>query len=140
MIRPSSAISASLVYADTRCARLTAQLEGLVALRIADAHVLPLNISRYGDEIVGYSAGVRKLAVETNSAELTSSLDRLDEVAAELQAVAHRFESVRHSAKICAAGVRKLNAMAIKFERAFISEKGLPGREWVRPPLAVRSR
>ena len=130
--RHSSDTSASLACVANSHAGLTAQLEGLVALRIADAHILPLNISRYGDEIIGYSAGVRKLAAGTSSAELTSSLDKLDAVAVELQTVAHRFESVRHSAKICAAGTRKLNAIAVKFERAFISEKGLPGREWVR--------
>ncbi len=105
-----------------------ARVFGLLAIRMADADVLPYDYEEYGKETTAYIEAARKKA-ET---EFGSQAPDFTEAAN----AAHLFEKA--GAKILSAhqnpphDVAELNQTLIQAERALLIPEGLPNRPWYR--------
>ncbi len=107
-----------------------ARILGLMALRLSEAEILPLDYEEYGQEIESYLAEIE------NGMTLMGGTGRVDFAPAKRAAV-----ELTHAAR----GVRKrtgymlaheieptedLNRSLAKVEQAFLLPEGLPGRPW----------
>jgi N-acetylated-alpha-linked acidic dipeptidase len=109
-----------------------ARFAGVLALRFANADLLPLDAAAYGREIAGYAE------------ELAASPEGLP-LASELGAVAAK---AREWSRVCAAAqaaiensagkdggpypIGRANAWLMSLERALLDPPGIPGRPWFR--------
>lgn len=110
-----------------------AQLAGVIALRFANADVLPLDPSRYGHEVAAYAEDLaaspagRSLAADL--ARLSTAADRWSrEAKATQDAVAAELASGLADAR----RIRAVNGWLLGVERAVSDPAGLPGRPWFR--------
>lgn len=107
-----------------------ARLWGVLALRLANADVLPFDFVPYAREIRAY---LRELEVsypsERRAADLLPLLEQADKLERAAQAAATQTEKL-------AAGDAKtwmrLNRAFLEFERALTTPHGIPGRPWFR--------
>ena len=110
-----------------------AKLVGVLALRFANADVLPLSASTYGREIARYA---EELAVEENGKLYASELHGMETSAhAWSEAAGKAEESIARrlaSGKMPAAEITAANEWLMSLERALLAEDGLPGRPWFR--------
>ena len=111
-----------------------AQLWGTMALRVADAPVLPFDYTDYANQIREYFNESVKLAKHRH---LDKGIDEksMNEALESFSSEAARVESERQklssdSDKPSAARLRRLNDALMGAERAFIDERGLLGRPW----------
>jgi N-acetylated-alpha-linked acidic dipeptidase len=96
---------------------------GLLALRLANADVLPLDYAAYAARIREFIDAVdRRYATE-----LTPARAAADRLAAAASAAATEMEVVRSNGS--AAGI---NRRLMAAERAFLDPEGIPGRPWYR--------
>jgi N-acetylated-alpha-linked acidic dipeptidase len=109
---------------------------GLLALRLANADVLPFD---YGE----YAVRLREFADEVEKRWRASPLASAGGASpfAPVQAAVARFESAASSAgtlqrnalePASAAGRAAVNRTLMQVERAFIDSRGIPGRAWYR--------
>ena len=110
-----------------------ARLNGILALRFANADVLPYDVSSYGTDLVDHMASLEDRARELG---MSVSLDGLGAAVSELRHSAAAFEDSR---KACVAGrarrtpdLRAINAALIGLEKAFVHPGGLQERPWHR--------
>jgi len=106
------------------------QLWGLLALRLADADIVPLDYESYGTRLQEFAREVeRRRPVEAAAQfeELRAAIARLSSASAQLNA---RRE--RALASPDAAGARAINRQLIRAERLLTDAAGLPGRPWYR--------
>ena len=98
-----------------------------MAVRLADADVLPLDYSAYATTIAGYA---RELETRSPSA----ALGEIREAVAQLDAAATAFISRRASVmeRNDRDGMTELNRRLIAAERALLDDRGIPGRPWYR--------
>ncbi|HEV3486320.1 MAG TPA: transferrin receptor-like dimerization domain-containing protein, partial [Vicinamibacterales bacterium] len=103
------------------------QLWGVIALRIAQADVLPLDYSAYAPEI-------RKYIADIEGRWPGASLPEIRDGVAALESAAAGFERQRDAALAADAPEtrRELNRRLIAAERALLDEAGIPGRSWYR--------
>jgi N-acetylated-alpha-linked acidic dipeptidase len=108
------------------------QLWGLVALRLADADVVPLAYDVYAQRIVDYAAEIGRRWTGPGAGEPGNPLDNVRGAATELAAAAIRFNRQRDGA-LGAGGsprIERLNRALLAVERALTDAEGLPGRPW----------
>jgi N-acetylated-alpha-linked acidic dipeptidase len=108
------------------------QLWGLLALRLAQADVLPLDYVPYADRVTDFAKEVGRRWMGAGDTH-----DRLADVrtaATELRSAAELFNSrVRNAlTKSDTPAIRILNRQLIAVERALLDPAGLPGRSWYR--------
>ncbi len=110
-----------------------ARYVGLLALRFANADVLPFDAPAYGREIARYGSA---LAGSVPAGSLAAALGALAEKARAWSAAAEAAQQ-RITARLRAgeAGfvfLRDVNAWMLSLERSLIDGGGLPGRPWFR--------
>jgi N-acetylated-alpha-linked acidic dipeptidase len=93
-----------------------ARLWGLLALRLANAEVLPLEYAAYGRDVRKYA---EDLAAQVDLAAVTAAADALAAVPAPVP-------------QATAAGNAAVNAALMRAERALLEPAGIPGRPWFR--------
>jgi N-acetylated-alpha-linked acidic dipeptidase len=99
---------------------------GIVALRLANADVLPLDYTRYADALAEFVDEVARRAptgTERMFVPMTRAIDRLRDAAA---AVNRRATQRRVDAE----GRKRLDTALMQVERAFLDQAGLAGRPW----------
>jgi N-acetylated-alpha-linked acidic dipeptidase len=96
---------------------------GLLALRLANAEVLPLDYAAYAGRILEFIKGIDG----RYAAELAPARAAADRFAAAAAAVAREMEQASGTAS--AGG---LNRRLMAVERAFLDPEGIPGRPWYR--------
>lgn len=108
-----------------------ARIDGVLALRLANADVIPYDIARYGSDIVEHAETLEQLG---ETFEVPVRLDRLKAAAAEFTVRAREFEAARDArlAGTAPAVAPALNAALIALEKAFIDMDGLQTRPWSR--------
>ena len=110
-----------------------ARLAGVLALRFANADVLPFDPSPYGREIAAYA---KDLAAAPAGRPLAPDLARLSSAAdawsREAKATQDSIAAELVSGRADAARVRAINAWLLDLERAVSDSAGLPGRPWFR--------
>jgi N-acetylated-alpha-linked acidic dipeptidase len=108
------------------------QLWGLLALRLAQADVIPLDYVPYAERVAEFGREVGRRWVAAGD-----TTDRLAEVraaAAEFRAAAEIFNTRARNAltKFDTSVIPTLNRQLIAVERALLDPAGLPGRSWYR--------
>jgi N-acetylated-alpha-linked acidic dipeptidase len=104
-----------------------ARVQGLEALRMADADVLPFDYVTYSNEISSYLAAAKKKAAD-------AGLSSLDFAPAEAAAgrMANSARKVQTLEMAASGDLARLNLALRQTETAFISSSGLPDRPWYR--------
>jgi N-acetylated-alpha-linked acidic dipeptidase len=114
------------------------RLWGLLALRFADADVVPLDYSLYPTEIAAYLAQLEKSApADFTQSEIKPLIEKCDawhSAAAKLTAAvdARRTGMNPPDPASSQSSVELLNAALMFEERALLSPQGIPGRPWFR--------
>ena len=110
-----------------------ARLAGVLALRFANADLLPFDPSAYGREIADYA---KELAAAPDGRPLAPDLTRLsaaaDRWATEAKATRDAVSADVASGRAGAGRIRAANAWLLGLERAVSDSAGLPGRPWFR--------
>ena len=111
----------------------SARLAALAAMRIANADILPFTLTPYADEILDQLGRIEKRYAEywppsVNLADLKAKAGRWKDLATTVD-----------QKLISASGHRRkdINNLLLGFERLFVLEQGLPGREWYRHRIVV---
>ena len=110
-----------------------ARVDGILALRLANAEVLPYDVARYAADLERHLTDLERAAADR---EMEMDLGDLRAAIASLAAAAGRIDAARVA--YLAAGDRarlplaELNAGLIALERAFIHRDGLQDRPWSR--------
>jgi N-acetylated-alpha-linked acidic dipeptidase len=104
------------------------EIWGLIALRLADDEVLPIDVEAYASRIGEFVRESARTAPLTP--ELEAAVKRLQEAARETSAETARL---RDSSDTAARAT--LNRRLVQFERAFIDREGIPARPWYRHQL-----
>jgi N-acetylated-alpha-linked acidic dipeptidase len=109
-----------------------ARIDGIVALRLANADLLPYDVARYPADLARHLEGLKeragKAGVAVDLSRLTASLGPLGEAAAACAAGRDRFLATASST----ASRSRLNQRLLGLERAFMYLPGLPSRPWNR--------
>jgi N-acetylated-alpha-linked acidic dipeptidase len=114
-----------------------ARVDGILALRLANADVIPYDVVRYGTDIEQHATALEKLAVDRG---MDVRLESLKVAARELADAARGYEAARDAftARTDAAApdarttLQVANTRLIALEKAFIDERGLQDRPWSR--------
>jgi N-acetylated-alpha-linked acidic dipeptidase len=110
-----------------------AKVEGVLALRLANADVLPYDVARYARDLATHADTIEKLAED---AGMTAQLANLRTAITDLQSTAAAYASERDAALVDhvfpADELRALNAMLIGLEKSFMHDEGLQDRPWYR--------
>jgi N-acetylated-alpha-linked acidic dipeptidase len=110
------------------------QLWGLVALRLAEADIVPLDYEPYGQRVEEFVKEVGNRWVDTKTAGSVEGLDKVRAAAAEFRAAAADFNARRERAlaKPETTILAQLNRQLLQVERALLDPAGIPGRPWYR--------
>lgn len=105
------------------------QLWGVVALRLAEADLLPLDFEPYADRIVEFAEelGRRRRGAPDGLPEVRAAGRELKEAAA-----AFRTIGAEALSRVDGAALAVLNRRLLEVEGAFLSADGIPGRPWYR--------
>ena len=105
------------------------QLWGLMAMRLADADIVPLDYQPYATRIQEFVAELEK-----QWSGDASALTPVRDAAGDLGRAAAEFNSRRDAALAQAnqGDIMTLNTRLLAAERAFLDREGIPGRPWYR--------
>jgi len=110
-----------------------ARVDGVLALRLANADILPYDVVRYGTDILSHATALEEM---TSELELHLELDRLKEAASRFEGTARLFTEARDSrlarGEFSREEARRVNLQLIGLEKAFLHMEGLQGRPWSR--------
>ena len=110
-----------------------ARVNGVLGLRLANADVLPYDVSRYARDLATHAGTIEELA---RGAGMVAELSDLRAAISDLETTAEAYAAARDTAMVNttfpADELRALNAMLIGLEKSFVHEEGLQGRPWFR--------
>jgi N-acetylated-alpha-linked acidic dipeptidase len=109
---------------------LVERVFGMVALRLANADVIPYNVSRYGLDLRTHFEGLQKLTRTYDKSETAFSFDNLIKAADELKKTGEETEAALKTAND--ANKISINAELILLERQWIDKQGMPYGNWYR--------
>jgi N-acetylated-alpha-linked acidic dipeptidase len=110
--------------------RLMADLWGTMALRLANAPVLPLDIEAYAVSLEGFDRAlvdIPDLATRLDRSAFTAAVTRLRLAGRQLNV---RLGRALTAGALTPAQTDGVNAALIQFERDWLHEAGIPGRAW----------
>ena len=112
------------------------QLWGIVALRLAQADAVPLDVEASARQIVQFVQEIERRIPQPDHQKLGRHA-RLPDIRAAARALldaAEKFERTRAAALEArdGAALARVNRQLITFERTFLDDAGLPGRPWYR--------
>ena len=103
---------------------------GIMALRLANADVIPYNVSRYGTDLRTHFEGLQKLTKAYDKSETAFSFDALIKAADELKKSGEESESALKTAN--ESNKKAINAELLLLERQWIDKQGMPYGNWFR--------
>ena len=103
---------------------------GIMALRLANADVIPYNVSRYGTDLRTHFEGLQKLTKAYDKSETAFSFDALIKAADELKKAGEESEVALKTAN--EANKKAINAELLLLERQWIDKQGMPYGNWFR--------
>ena len=113
-----------------RYAHLMSQLWGTMALRLANAPLLPLDIEAYAQALDGFVTRLDDIpgrVAHLDTAPLVAAVRDLTEAGRGLNA---RRGAVLASGRLDAAAADTVNRALVRFERTWLLDTGIPGRPW----------
>ncbi len=112
---------------------MVARVDGVVALRFANADVLPYDVARYATDTRTHVETLYRVA---ESRGLTVDFSRLAESTAELDLAAAELVAARErwiaSGEVDGERAESVNRALIGLEKAWLNDRGLQGRPWSR--------
>lgn len=113
---------------------LMSQLWGVLALRLANADLLPFDFANYADNIRDF---VRDLATgkDLSQLDLGPVFAGIDQFAASGQRLDHTVAGALAAGTISPAQAAALNAGMMQVERNWLNPDGIPGRPWFKHML-----
>lgn len=119
-----------------------ARVDGVLALRLANADLLPLDLPAYARDVVRHAGTLEAMAADRGLAGTSEPIrfDRLRGAAARAAEAAARWEEGRdrfvRAGRPDAAHVARVNGLLIRIEQAFLYPEGLQGGAWYRSLFA----
>jgi N-acetylated-alpha-linked acidic dipeptidase len=108
------------------------RLWGVMALRLANADIVPLDYRASADRIREFVAEKIETARPGDRAALRPLDVAADRFTAAAEAAGRRMESLLGAASGDSRAMAELSQRLIKTERAFLNKDGIPGRPWYR--------
>ena len=109
---------------------LLTQLWGVVALRLANAEVLPLDFALYGENIRRFAEELEHRRGMRGRVNLRPVLRTAEEFAAAGRVLLEAVEQRTGNGSLTPAQVARLNRQLMQVERNWLHAEGLPGRPW----------
>jgi N-acetylated-alpha-linked acidic dipeptidase len=109
---------------------LVEQLFGMMALRLANADVLPYDINRYGKDLHTHFDGLQKLTNAYDKSATPFSFDALIKASDELKEISEQCEVALKTANL--KNGKAINAELLSLERQWIDKEGMPYGSWYR--------
>ncbi|HEV8512904.1 MAG TPA: M28 family peptidase [Cyclobacteriaceae bacterium] len=109
---------------------LVERVFGMMALRLANADVIPYNLSRYGTDLRTHFEGLQKLTKAYDKSETSFSFDNLIKAADELKKTGEEAEIALKTTSD--ANKKSINAELMLLERQWIDKQGMPYGNWYR--------
>lgn len=110
-----------------------ARTDGVLALRFANADVLPYDVVRYATDLRTHLAGLLEAAeargLEVAFPALAAAVDDLEEAARDLADARDRWTA---GGDVSPAAAERVNRALIGLEKAWLNDRGLQGRPWSR--------
>jgi len=112
---------------------MLAAVDGILALRLANADILPYDVARYATDTRTH---VETLLEVAEARRIEVDLSRLVEASRQLDAAAAELESAR-AARLAQGAIpgedaRRINQALIALEKAWLDDRGLQDRPWSR--------
>ena len=114
---------------------LAAQIYGTLALRLADADVLPLDYEDYGKALEDYLDkldGELKKSGDHAMLDFASSRASAVRFSEAARSLGEKLERMKSVPGLAPNDLRAVNGELLEIERNFLLDKGLPGRAWFR--------
>jgi N-acetylated-alpha-linked acidic dipeptidase len=124
-----------------------AKLWGLMAMRLANADVVPLRYGTYARDLLVDLDTLRRDVIRRARAQPAKESTAKPPITADFSPVLAALEELRAAGESAdraadavttnsdATAMRRINDALVSIERAFLDEKGLPGRPWFRHML-----
>ena len=109
---------------------LVEQVFGVMALRLANADVIPYDISRYGKDLHTHFEGLQKLTSAYDKSATPFSFDALIKAANDLKKVSEDCEAALKTAN--EKNKKSINQELIALERQWIDKEGMQYGSWYR--------
>ncbi len=113
-----------------RYTHLMTQLWGTMALRLANAALLPLDVEAYARALAGFVGRLDEIpdrAARLDTRPLTEAVEAL---AAAGRALNTRAEAALAAGQLDAGAADRVNRALLQFERTWLHDAGIPGRPW----------
>ncbi len=112
---------------------MLARADGLLALRFANADLLPYDVARYATDVRVHVATLEEVADRRG---VRVDLRRLVDATAELEAAARELELARArrvtAGRVPSEEAARINAAFVGLEKAWLDDRGLQDRPWSR--------
>lgn len=110
-----------------------ARADGVLALRFANADVLPYDVVRYATDVRTHLAGLLEVAeargLDMAFPALAASVDDLEDAARDLAGARDQWTA---SDDVSPSAAEQVNRALIGLEKAWLNDRGLQGRPWSR--------
>jgi N-acetylated-alpha-linked acidic dipeptidase len=111
------------------------QLWGTLAMRLADADILPFDFEAYAKKIREFVKEEQAKPGASANVDLTLLLKSLDDFEAEGKALDVAATKKLASGKLDATQVDEVNRAIMQVERNWLTQEGIPGRPWFKHSL-----
>ena len=112
---------------------MVARTDGVLALRFANADVLPYDVERYAADVRTHLASLHEAAdargLDVAFPALATAVDDLEDAAGDLAAARERWTA---SGDVKPAAAERVNRALIGLEKAWLNDRGLQDRPWSR--------
>lgn len=109
---------------------LVEQIFGVMSLRLANADVIPYNVSRYGNDLRIHFESLQKLTKTYDKSSSAFSFDALIKAADDLKKAGEACEAALKNHN--ASNKKSINAELLSLERQWIDKQGMPYGSWYR--------
>ncbi len=109
---------------------LVEQVFGMMTLRLANADVIPYDISRYGTDLRTHLEGLQKLTSAYDKSATPFSFDALIKASDELKKAGEECEAALKTAN--EKNRKAINTELLSLERQWIDKQGMPYGNWYR--------
>ncbi|KAG2200181.1 hypothetical protein INT47_009819 [Mucor saturninus] len=110
---------------------------GLLALRLADSAILPIYPADYTSELGNYIESLTHASAPHTFPQLGEALKKLEKTVRRFESKRERlesriseFESLDRLPSVLVKRLTKINHRLANFERGFVDQEGIKGREW----------
>ncbi|MGD9905211.1 MAG: transferrin receptor-like dimerization domain-containing protein [Vicinamibacterales bacterium] len=113
-----------------RYARLMTQLWGTMALRLANAPLLPLDVEAYAVALAGFVTALDAIPDRAARLDVQPLAAAVGDMAAAGRTLNAKMQAALASGRLDAAAVVGVNTALRQFERTWLHDAGIPGRPW----------